>query len=141
MALLPKKEHMNPKQFEAHAIGTLKAQGFRITMPRTSVIRILANAGTALSAYEIHNACLAADYKLDIVSVYRILSTMLECKLIYKVGRVDGYIIRVTGSGCLEINKTTGIVKEVEPSSYEANVIIAHVRNNVTWWQFETEVA
>jgi Fe2+ or Zn2+ uptake regulation protein len=80
------------KAFEEMAIQRMKAKGFRITMPRVQVIRVLAQSRQAMSAYAIHEQILATGGRIDVVSVYRILSTLLEAQLIHHVGIVDGYL-------------------------------------------------
>ena len=60
-------------------------------MPRVQVIRTLGNSKKSLSAYEVHERIIQAGGKIDVVSVYRILSTLEEIGLIYHIGLVDGY--------------------------------------------------
>lgn len=79
------------KAYEEHALKELRSAGFRITMPRVQVIRALADTNTALSAYAIHEKIIGGGGKIDVVSVYRILSTLQEVGLIHHIGVVDGY--------------------------------------------------
>jgi Fe2+ or Zn2+ uptake regulation protein len=79
------------KQYEEQALKELRAAGFRITMPRVQVIRALADTKRALSAYAIHEKIINGGGKIDVVSVYRILSTLQEVGLIHHIGVVDGY--------------------------------------------------
>jgi Fur family zinc uptake transcriptional regulator len=79
------------KAYEEHALRELRNSGFRITMPRVQVIRALADTDTALSAYAIHDKIISSGGKIDVVSVYRILSTLQEVGLIHHIGVVDGY--------------------------------------------------
>lgn len=65
--------------------------GFRITGPRVEVIRTLSQTNTALSPYKIHERIAAEGRRVDVVSVYRILSTLLEVGLVHHIGLVDGY--------------------------------------------------
>lgn len=60
-------------------------------MPRVQVIRALADTKKALSAYAIHEKIISGGGKIDVVSVYRILSTLQEVGLIHHIGVVDGY--------------------------------------------------
>ena len=78
-------------RYEEHALTELRVAGFRITMPRVQVIRALADTHIALSAYAIHEKIIGAGGKIDVVSVYRILSTLQEIGLIHHIGVVDGY--------------------------------------------------
>lgn len=80
------------RSYEDFALRQLRSAGFRITMPRVQVIRALGNSHRALSAYEIHDAIISSGGKIDVVSVYRILATMLESGLIHHIGVVDGYL-------------------------------------------------
>lgn len=87
----PVKAPDSAKIFEEAAIKTLREAGYRITMPRVQVIRALSDTKTALSAYKIHEKIIDGQGKIDVVSVYRILTTLQEVGLIYHVGVVDGY--------------------------------------------------
>ncbi len=79
------------KAYEEHALKELRSAGYRITMPRVQVIRALADTKKALSAYAIHEKIISGGGKIDVVSVYRILSTLQEVGLIHHIGVVDGY--------------------------------------------------
>ena len=60
-------------------------------MPRVQVVRALADSTKALSAYAIHEKIVSSGGKIDVVSVYRILSTLEEVGLIHHIVIVDGY--------------------------------------------------
>src|SRR3954464_4350604 len=79
------------RRYEEHALKELRNAGYRITMPRVQVIRALADTTKALSAYAIHEKIINSGGKIDVVSVYRILSTLQEVGLIHHIGIVDGY--------------------------------------------------
>jgi Fur family transcriptional regulator, zinc uptake regulator len=79
------------RAYEEHSLTELRAAGYRITMPRVQVIRALADTKRALSAYAIHEKIINSGGKIDVVSVYRILSTLQEVGLIHHIGVVDGY--------------------------------------------------
>jgi Fe2+ or Zn2+ uptake regulation protein len=79
------------KAYEEHSLNELRAAGYRITMPRVQVIRALGDTKKALSAYAIHEKIINGGGKIDVVSVYRILSTLQEVGLIHHIGVVDGY--------------------------------------------------
>ena len=79
------------RSYEENALRALRAAGYRITMPRVQVIRALADTRKALSAYAIHEKIITGGGKIDVVSVYRILSTLQEVGLIHHIGVVDGY--------------------------------------------------
>jgi Fe2+ or Zn2+ uptake regulation protein len=79
------------KTYEDYALHELRQAGYRITMPRVQVIRALADTSYALSAYAIHEKIISSGGKIDVVSVYRILATLVEVGLIHKIGMVDGY--------------------------------------------------
>lgn len=81
--------------FEDRCIERLKAQGFRITMPRVQVIRALATSTEPLTAYAIHERIIQAKGKIDVVSVYRILEALTGIGLVHHIshlGVVDGYL-------------------------------------------------
>jgi Fe2+ or Zn2+ uptake regulation protein len=102
--------------FEKSAVATLRAAGLRITSARVAVIRTLAKTDIALGAYQIRDTIISAGGVIDATSIYRILSTLLEAKLIYRVGRLDAFFRRsIQGSGesLLLIDSATGRVKEV----------------------------
>lgn len=105
--------------FEELSIQRLRQKGYRITMPRVQVIRVLAQANTALSAYAIHERIVAMSGRIDVVSVYRILATLLDAELIHHVGIVDGYLacrLEREHPNHTEhiVDRTTKVVKEVE---------------------------
>src|SRR5580698_1693066 len=77
--------------YEEHSLQELRSAGYRITMPRVQVIRALGDTKRALSAYAIHEKIINSGGKIDVVSVYRILSTLQEVGLIHHIGVVDGY--------------------------------------------------
>jgi Fe2+ or Zn2+ uptake regulation protein len=79
------------KAYEEHCLKELRNAGYRITMPRVQVIRALGDTKKALSAYAIHEKIIGGGGKIDVVSVYRILSTLQEVGLIHHIGVVDGY--------------------------------------------------
>lgn len=82
------------RAYEELSLTELRNNGYRITMPRVQVIRALADTDVALSAYAIHEKIINAGGKIDVVSVYRILTTLHEIGLIHHVGIVDGYFPR-----------------------------------------------
>jgi Fur family zinc uptake transcriptional regulator len=84
-------EIANARQFEDAAIERLRSEGFRITMTRIQVIRALAETHRALSAYQIHNVIAASGGRIDVVSVYRILTTLQSLGLVHRIGIVDGF--------------------------------------------------
>lgn len=79
------------KAYEEHCLQELRNAGYRITMPRIQVIRALADASVALSAYAIHERITQSGGRIDVVSVYRILATLQQVGLIHHIGMVDGY--------------------------------------------------
>ncbi len=77
--------------YEDRAVERLRATGHRITTPRLIVIRVLSRATRALSAADIHREILAQNFRVDMVSVYRVLGTLAEIGLVHHVGLVDAY--------------------------------------------------
>ena len=84
--------------YEENAILALKNSNFRVTMPRIQVIRALASSHTAMSAYEIHEKITKQGGRIDVVSVYRVLVTLQEVGLIYKVGMMNGFFPNLNGA-------------------------------------------
>lgn len=80
------------ESFEQLALRVLRSSGHRITKPRVQVIRILAGSHRPQSAYSIHEQIVAKGEKIDVVSVYRILSALQELGLVHRVGTADGFI-------------------------------------------------
>jgi Fe2+ or Zn2+ uptake regulation protein len=80
------------RRFEEHVMAGLREAGLRITMTRIQVIRELAMSHRALTVTDIHRGILAAGGRIDIVSVYRILTTLQELGMVHRIGIVDGYL-------------------------------------------------
>jgi Fe2+ or Zn2+ uptake regulation protein len=78
--------------YEIRAIKELRKRGLRVTMPRVQVIRALATSSRALSPYQLHSAIHEAGGRIDVVSVYRILATLVDIGLAHHIGIVDGYL-------------------------------------------------
>jgi len=106
------------RAYEERSLNVLRAAGYRITMPRVQVIRALADTDVALSAYAIHEKIVSGGGKIDVVSVYRILSTLEEVGLIHHIGIVDGYYpSKVEGAkdqSQVVVDAETGVVRELE---------------------------
>ena len=79
-------------RLEQRAIQRLRENKFRVTMSRVQVIRVLAESRVPLTAYRIQEAVVERGGRIDVVSVYRILSTLTQIGLAYHVGIVGGYI-------------------------------------------------
>lgn len=101
-------------KYEDVALKVLKAHGFRITMPRVQVVRALADASKALSAYAIHEKIIGGGGKIDVVSVYRILETLKECDLIHHVATTDGYVPRMLSGQVILVVAPDGEVREID---------------------------
>ncbi len=78
--------------FEAVAIKRLQQAGHRITVPRVQVARILSRADRPLTAYGVHQEIVANGGRADVVTVYRVLGTLVELGLVHHIGVVDGYM-------------------------------------------------
>ncbi|MBS1709746.1 MAG: transcriptional repressor [Armatimonadetes bacterium] len=77
--------------YEGFALSKLKEAGHRITMPRLAVVRVLARSERPLTPNGIHSEIAATGGKIDVVSVYRILSTLSSLGLVHHIGSVDAY--------------------------------------------------
>ena len=69
----------------------LQLRGFRITSTRVQVIRALAETRSALAPNSIHEKIASSGGRIDLVSVYRILQTLLDVGLVHHIGVLDGY--------------------------------------------------
>lgn len=104
-------------------------------MPRVQVIRALADTKKALSAYAIHEKILAGGGKIDVVSVYRILTTLQEVGLIHHIGVVDGYFpCRMENSHTKRsevlVSEETGDVMELRLPDSVVEAIEQQARDN-----------
>ncbi len=127
------------KIYEEHCLTELRNASFRITMPRVQVIRALADTETALSAYAIHDKIISSGGKIDVVSVYRILSTLQEVGLIHHIGVVDGYFPCRLGT-CSD-RRSEVVVEEESGSVVELvfpKAIIQAIEDQVREAGFET---
>ncbi len=113
------------RNYEEHALKELRNAGYRITMPRVQVIRALADTTKALSAYAIHEKIINSGGKIDVVSVYRILSTLQEVGLIHHIGIVDGYF------PC-RMNDCSGKRSEVVVDEASGNVVELRLPASIT---------
>lgn len=128
------------QEYEERCIEVLRKNGYRITMPRIQVIRSLADSEVALSAYGVHKKIVNAGGRIDVVSVYRILSTLMENGLIHHIGILDGYIAcTMMDSHKVDIahliDRDRGVVKEVE---IDERSVIA-IRKLLAGMDFEPE--
>ncbi len=77
--------------YEVFALSKLREAGHRITTPRRSVVHVLATAERPLTPTGIHLQVASNGGRLDVVSVYRILSTLQRLGLVHHIGSVDAY--------------------------------------------------
>lgn len=135
------------KDYEELALSALRQAGYRITMPRVQVIRALADTQIALSAYAIHEKIIGSGGKIDVVSVYRILSTLQEVGLIHHIGIVDGYfpcrladcanrrsqVLVEEGSGNVtEFQLSESIISTIEKQLGEAGYEAAQIKVEIS---------
>lgn len=105
-------------RFELSALERLREHGLRVTQPRVAVVRVLGRTRLPLGAYQIRDKVAEAGGKIDVVSIYRILSALEESGLVHRIGWVDGFLA-CTGRPGEEsrthhlICKTCGCVQEV----------------------------
>lgn len=84
-------------RYEEIAVSHLKHIGLRITRPRKLVLKVLASSRKPLGAYQIREYVLREGGKIDVVSVYRILASLVEEGLAHHIGLVDGYLACTSG--------------------------------------------
>jgi len=142
-AITAKEAH----DYEEHSLKELRNAGYRITMPRVQVIRALGDTTKALSAYAIHEKIINSGGKIDVVSVYRILSTLQEVGLIHHIGIVDGYfpcrmtdcparrseVVVEEGTGAVtELRLPASILEAIEKQIHEAGYEAAQIKVEIT---------
>lgn len=135
------------RNYEEHALKELRNAGYRITMPRVQVIRALGDTTRALSAYAIHEKIINSGGKIDVVSVYRILSTLQEVGLIHHIGIVDGYfpcrmtdctgkrsevVVDETSGDVMELRLPAAIVDGIERQLQEAGFEAVSIKVEIT---------
>ncbi len=135
------------RNYEEHALKILRNAGYRITMPRVQVIRALADTSRALSAYAIHEKIIGGGGKIDVVSVYRILSTLQDVGLIHHIGVVDGYfpcrmadcsgkrsavLICESTSTVNELRLPDSLLRSIEEQAREAGFDVTSIRIEIT---------
>lgn len=134
------------ERFEQTAVGRLRALGLRVTAPRRMVLRALATSRRPLGAYQIRDRVRAAGGKVDVVSVYRILSALVEAGLAHHIGSVDGYLActgQHSGAHGTQhlICRKCGCVEELAiPSSAMAEIGVAASRMGFLSDQTRVEV-
>ena len=95
-------QHCYDNKFAKNAIRVLRAEGYRITVPRRLVLEALAARQEPASPYELQKALKEHGDHLDHVTIYRIVELLERLNLIHKVLSTGGYV-RCTlenSSGC-----------------------------------------
>ncbi len=107
----------------------LSRSGWRITMPRRIVMRVLQQAGRPLSPQEIHARGRRLYRSLGLVSVYRALAVLEQAGLVRRVhreDRCDGYILASPGHHHVLLCRRCGRAVEF-PGAEDLSGLIAHV--------------
>jgi Fur family ferric uptake transcriptional regulator len=76
--------------WSSHALDDLRAAGFRSGGARRAVVDFLGRQRCCVSAQEIHDGVRADGRSVGIASVYRVLETLLEQRLVQRVDVGDG---------------------------------------------------
>ncbi len=118
------------KAYVDRALLRLRESGLRITEPRKQVVYVLAATRRPLGAYGIRERVIESGGKIDVVSVYRILTTLAEMGLAHHVGLMEGYIACTTGHAHEHetqhlICSACGCVEEIEIPSAAIDAIDA----------------
>jgi Fe2+ or Zn2+ uptake regulation protein len=83
----------NGREFQDLAVEALQNANFRITKPRIAVIECLAHSKAPLSPKSIYEKVIhSGEFKIDQVSVYRILETLAQLNLIHQVFPSGDYL-------------------------------------------------
>jgi Fur family zinc uptake transcriptional regulator len=100
----------------AKGLGVLREHGYRITMPRRQVLKVLAEAECPLSPYEIQEVLRQQGKHLNHVTIYRVLELLCALNLAHKVLLAGGFVICSLGSteGChrFVMCRECGVLKE-----------------------------
>lgn len=83
----------NSADFVKKSESLLRGHNLRVTGPRMKVLRVLSQSDKAMTAHEIHGQISESGEKIDVVSVYRILTTFNSLGIIHHIGSVDGYVV------------------------------------------------
>ena len=98
--------------------GALRDAGLRSGGARSAVLELLARQSCCASAQEIHEALEAAGRSVGIASVYRVLDTLSELRLVQRVDVGDGVArYEPAGSGDHHHHVVCGDCGKVEPFS------------------------
>jgi Fur family ferric uptake transcriptional regulator len=107
----------------------LSRAGWRITMPRRVVMRVLERAARPLSPQEIHARGRRLHRSLGLVSVYRALMVLERAGLVRRVhreDRCDGYVLASPGHRHLLVCRRCGRAVEF-PGAEDLSGLIAQV--------------
>lgn len=83
----------NSADFVKKSESLLRSHNLRVTGPRMKVLRVLSLSDKALTAHDIHGQISETGEKIDVVSVYRILTTFNSLGIVHHIGSVDGYVV------------------------------------------------
>jgi Fe2+ or Zn2+ uptake regulation protein len=78
--------------YVAEACDRLRAEGLRVTGPRTRVLELLDGEHRALSPYEIRDHLGRDRIRMDVVTIYRVLEVLERLGLVHRVYRTGGYV-------------------------------------------------
>jgi Fur family ferric uptake transcriptional regulator len=76
--------------WDEHALGALRDAGLRSGGARRAVVDHLAGQSCCASAHEIHDGIAATGGRVGIASVYRVLETLAEHRLVQRIDTGDG---------------------------------------------------
>ena len=91
----------------------LQGEGYRLTSPRTAILKIMIESERALSPIDVYHLGRADHPKLGLVTVYRTLEKLEELGLIERVHQPDGchrYLRATQGHQHLVLCSTCGRV-------------------------------
>lgn len=81
------------------ALQVLRSRGYRITGPRKRVLKVLAEAQSPVSPYEIQEILQRKGEYLNHVTIYRVLELLCFLNLAHKVLLVGGFVKCTLGEG------------------------------------------
>ncbi len=77
--------------FAERALVALKQRGMRITQPRRTLIQVLAESDSPLSASELFARAKSRSKACDLATVYRVLSALSDLGLVHHIASLDGW--------------------------------------------------
>jgi len=89
-------------KYSIHAKTNLSQNGYKLTAQRLLVIDLFESATESRNAYDIKKALSSINKKIDIVSIYRILSLLKKLNLVHEIS--PGKFVRCQKFTCTNLS-------------------------------------